>query len=159
MTFIERPERWLLRRALTVMADMALDELSDQELESMYDHNVYFLMEALEGVTDDCNRLGDDDPFSQTDYVRLEQLRDRFRTVLTDTGVFPVSLSDAQVELSEYVVKALQQEEAELGRRKRAIDSRLEVIRNRIVSSGESKVRSAREAVVSYNETYGGPVR
>ena len=51
MTYFDKPDQLLIRRALYVMVDLATDELSAEEVEYMDSDNVAFIRSALTGLT------------------------------------------------------------------------------------------------------------
>ena len=140
--YVEASDRQLIRRAIGPMSEMALDELSDSEIDGMYPENVTFIVAALRSMT---NEMHVELPivtenFNEYEVRRLKEILTGIEAILPATGI-PAEIVSDNVELSEPEVKRLLTEQAELEERRFAVVQRIEEINRRLITSGESKYR------------------
>lgn len=140
--YLEYNDRYCVRKALGVAAELASDELAAEEFESMFPPNLMLILSALQIVTDTNMRTTVEvtNSFSELELIALHDIRKKLLAVLTVSGA-PRSVVSDNVELSDIEISRLEAENDELYRKLCYINARRSEIGERIFRSGESKLK------------------
>lgn len=140
--YVEGPfDRGLIRRALSAMSEMALDEVTDAKIDEMFSENVAFILAALRGLTSEHHRGLPivTENFGENEILRLDRLRD---------SIAAASVKQFEpfenVMLTEAEVAQVLAESDELAQKLNAITKRLSYLQRALYVSGETKLREMR---------------
>ena len=85
--YFDISDRMLIAQAISVMGDLATDELSDQEVESMFAPNSEFILTALRCLTnheDVRSAILSAQYLTETQLLRLDDIRSKLESALSD---------------------------------------------------------------------------